>query len=112
MKRSSLALLVIALAALWAAGPASAETKTETFRFPVEVKGYQVKQDMTFGVEHPKVDGCITGMSANVVDADGTPVPIQRLMLHHIVFAKLGAQNPACPQFTGFDASQKLPGLA
>jgi plastocyanin len=107
-----MALLVVALAALWVAGPAAAETKTDTFRFPVEVKGYQVKQDMTFGAEHPKVDGFITGMSANVVDANGTPVPIQRLMLHHIVFSKLGAQNPACAQFTGFDANTKLPGLA
>src|SRR3954469_25238287 len=89
-----------------------AATKTETFRFPVEVKGYQVKQDMTYGVPHPKVDGFITGMSANVVNADGTPVPIQRLMLHHIVFSKLFTKNPACSQFTGFDAATKLPGLA
>jgi plastocyanin len=78
----------------------------------VSVDGYQVKQDMTFGVDHPKVDGSITGMSVDVVDANGTPVPIQRLMLHHIVFSKLGVQNPACAQFTGFDANQKLPGLA
>ncbi|MEA2441907.1 MAG: hypothetical protein QOH76_3331, partial [Thermoleophilaceae bacterium] len=113
MKRTSLAaLLVIALAALWAAAPAMAGTKTETFRFPVEVKGYQVKQDMTYGVQHPKVDGFITGMSANVVNEDGSPVPIQRLMLHHIVFSKLFSQNPACAQFTGFDAATKLPGLA
>jgi plastocyanin len=105
-------LLLLAAVLLWAAAPAMAGTKTETFKFPVEVKGYQVKQDMTFGVEHPKVDGYITGMSANVVDADGTPVPIQRLMLHHIVFAKLGVQNAACPHFTGFDAGQQLPGLA
>lgn len=105
-------LLVVTAAFLLAAAPAAAETKTDTFRFPVEVKGYQVKQDMTFGVEHPHVDGYITGMSANVVDADGTPVPINRLMLHHIVFAQLGAQNPICSQYTGFDANQKLPGLA
>ena len=71
MKRTTLAaLLAIAIAALWAA-PAMAASKTETFRFPVEVKGYQVKQDMTYGVQHPKVDGHIVGMSANVVDEDG-----------------------------------------
>src|SRR3954462_11901074 len=96
---------------LCAAGPAAAEQKTETFRYPVEVKGYQVRQEMT-GADHPKVDGFITGMSVDIVDADGTPVPIQRLMLHHIVFSTLGEQNPQCPQFTGFDATQKLPGLA
>jgi plastocyanin len=112
VKRTALAaMLAVALAALWAA-PAMAETKTETYRFPVEVKGYQVKQDMTYGVQHPKVDGHITGMSANIVNADGSPVPIQRLMLHHIVFSKLFSKNPACSQFTGFDANQKLPGLA
>jgi plastocyanin len=108
--------LVLALAAavlLCAAGPASAASgqKTETFRYPVTVKGYQVKQEMT-RAEHPAVDGFITHMSVNIVDKDGTPVPIQRLMLHHIVFSKLGAPNPQCRQFTGFDADQHLPGLA
>src|SRR5437764_15467942 len=103
MKRLLPALVVLAL--LCVAAPASAETKTETFRFPVQVKGYQVKQEMTYGVQHPQVDGFITGMSVNVVDADGTPVPIQRLMLHHVVFSKLFVQNPACSQFTGFDAN-------
>src|SRR4051794_2117015 len=96
---------------LWAAGPAAAEQKTETFRYPVEVKGYQVRQEMT-PAEHPKVNGFITAMSVDIVDANGTPVPIQRLMLYHIVFAKLGEPNPQCPQFTGFDSAQKLPGLA
>ncbi|MEA2437969.1 MAG: hypothetical protein QOF65_2525 [Thermoleophilaceae bacterium] len=110
MKRLFLALLLLGL--LCTAAPASAETKTETFRFPVEVKGYQVKQEMTAGVEHPHVDGHIVGMSTNIVNADGSPVPIQRLMLHHIVFSKLGEQNPLCAQYTGFDANQKLPGLA
>src|SRR5437763_1331357 len=111
MKRTILALAAAA-AALITAAPASAETKTEVFRFPVDVQGYQVKQEMTFGVAHPNVDGFITGMAVNVVDADGTPVPIQRIMLHHIVFSKVGVQNPACQSFTGFDARTKFPGLA
>jgi plastocyanin len=111
VKRTSLPLLVIALAALWAAGPASAEVKTETFRYPVDVKGYQVKQEIT-GAQHPKVDGHIVGMSANVVDADGTPVSIKRLMLHHIVFAKLGQAPTGCDHYTAFDANQTLPPAA
>ena len=110
MKRLLPALVLLAL--LCVAAPALAETKTETYRFPVEVKGYQVKQEMTSGVEHPHVNGHIVGMSTNIVNADGSPVPIQRLMLHHIVFSKLGEQNPLCAQYTGFDANQKLPGLA
>jgi len=36
-------------------------------------------------------------------------VPIQRLMLHHIVFSVVGKQNPACQTFTGFDPKTKFP---
>src|SRR3954465_6004018 len=107
MKRLLPALLLFVL--LYAAAPASAEVKTETFRFPVTVKGYQVKQEMTFGVQHPNVDGYIVGWSTNVVNADGSAVPIQRLMLHHIVFSQLGQQNPLCKSYKGFDANQTLP---
>jgi plastocyanin len=107
----ALALASAAAAVLCTAGPAFAQPQTETFRQPVTVKGYQVKQTMT-PAAHPKVDGYITAMSVDIVNADGTPVPIQRLMLHHIVFAKLGDPNPQCPRFTGFDSSQHLPGLA
>src|SRR3954468_12778951 len=110
MKRLLPALLLFVL--LYAAAPAAADFKTETFRFPVNVKGYQVKQEMTYGVAHPQVDGHIVGMSTNVVNADGSPVPIQRLMLHHIVFSQLFVQNPLCPNYRGFDANQTLPGLA
>ncbi len=111
MKRV-LVVVAAVVAALWAAGPAAAESKTDTFRYPVEVKGYQVRQEMT-PADHPHVDGFITAMKVDIVDADGTPVPIQRLMLHHIVFSKLGDPNPQCHNFTGFDASgPKLPGLA
>ena len=67
MARRALILAVLALLAT--AAPAAAETKTETFRFPVQVKGYQVKQEMTYGVQHPQVDGFITGMSVNVSPA-------------------------------------------
>src|SRR3954451_10634555 len=111
LRRLSIPVL-IAAAALIAAAPAMAETKTETFRFPVAVKGYQVKQEMTFGVQHPQVDGHVTGMSVNVVDEDGTAVPISRLMLHHIVFLTLAQPNTACKDYTAFDANQKLPALA
>jgi plastocyanin len=110
MKRLLLALLLLVL--LYAAAPATAEVKTETFRFPVTVKGYQVKQEMTVGAQHPHVDGYITGFSTNIVNADGSAVPIQRLMLHHIVFSKLGDPNPLCPRYVGFDANQTLPGAA
>jgi plastocyanin len=107
-----LLLLSTAVVVLWAAAPAMADDQTtETFRYPVTVNGYQVRQEMT-PAEHPKVNGFITAMSVDIVDANGKPVPIQRLMLHHIVFSKIGEQNPQCKNFTGFDASQKFPGIA
>ena len=107
----ALVLASTAVVALCAAAPASAEVKTETFRQKVTVSGYQVKQEMT-PAEHPKVDGFITAMSVDIVDEDGTPVPIDRLMLHHIVFSKLGDKNPQCENFRGFNYDQQLPGLA
>src|SRR4051794_14228745 len=89
-----------------------AETKTETFRFPVDVKGYQVKQDMTINVDHPKVDGHITGMGVDGGGEHGTPVAVSRLMLHRLVCLNVGQQNSASKKFTAFDANQNLPGLA
>ena len=105
-------MLATAAALLTSAAPALAAERTETFRMPVEVAGYQVKQEYSFNVERPKVDGYITGMSADVVDADGKPVSIKRLMLHHIVFSAFtGRQNSTCPEFTSWDSKTKLPGL-
>jgi plastocyanin len=109
--RRAIALAAITVGVLVAAQPASAEVSTETFRFPISVKGYQVKQDISLA-EAPKVDGHITAMSVDVVDEDGTPVQIDRLMLHHIVFLKFGAANPQCDEFRAFDYKQKLPGVA
>ncbi len=113
MKRFRRALLFATAVSLSAcAAPALATEHTETFRFPVEVKGYQVKQETTFDIARPKVDGHITRMSTDVVDAKGNPVPIRRLMLHHIVFsAYTGRTNSACPEFTSWDNKTRLPGL-
>ncbi|MFL5782882.1 MAG: hypothetical protein ACJ760_16310, partial [Thermoleophilaceae bacterium] len=91
------------LAALALAPGASAATHTKTYDFPVSMKPYEVRQTLNF-VERPNVDGFITAMSVNVVNADGTPVPIQRLMLHHIVFFQIGQLNPTCSSFTGYDS--------
>ena len=87
---------------------ASAEVKTETFTTKaVTVAGYEVQQNFMFPVDHPQWDdddhGYITHMEVDVVDADGNPVPIQRLMLHHIVFANVSAQDRTCTSITGFD---------
>jgi plastocyanin len=102
--RSIALLAATVLAALVLAPPsASAATHTKSFDVPVALKPYQVVQT-TSRVPRPNVDGFITAMSVNVVDRDGTPVPIQRLMLHHVVFMALGKLNPMCDSVTGYDS--------
>jgi plastocyanin len=118
MRRISVALAAAGLALLLAA-PANAEIKTETFKYgPVEVNGYQVKlNDLEFATPHPDVDGFITRIDVDVVDGNGKSVPIQRIMLHHIVFGNIGKnfgdrRDATCNQFTNFDSRTKLPALA
>jgi plastocyanin len=110
------ALLVL----LGAASPAAAEVRTETFRVgPIEVGGYEVKQQqLDFDIPKPAVDGHVTRMEVDVVDADGSRVPISRLMLHHIVFLNAGStigakQDATCPQgITGLDSRTVFPNVA
>jgi hypothetical protein len=91
-------LLALALLAL-AAAPAQAEVRTHKLRYgPIDVAGYQVKQDLSFDVPAPKVDGFITAMDVDVVDARGRKVPIDRLMLHHVVFGQPRADARLTPR--------------
>ncbi|MGH2960736.1 MAG: cupredoxin domain-containing protein [Solirubrobacterales bacterium] len=85
--------------------PSSASAAVETFTQrvgPVQVGGYEVKQSV-LPAPHEEIDGYVTNMEVDVVNADGTPVPIQRLMLHHIVFANLNRQDATCDSIVGFD---------
>ena len=97
-----LALLTLALA-LVAAAPASAALKTYKLRMgPVTMGGYQVKQNTDY-VKAPDVNGYIVGMKATVVDKKGRAIPIQRIMLHHVLFVNRGVKDGdrhdgACPQ--------------
>ena len=110
------ALAAMAVASLAGAAPATAELRTETFRYgPVTIGPYQVLQsDLALSIPKPAADGFITNMEVDVVDPDGSQVPINRLMLHHIVFANLGAQigqnhEGTCTTFTAFDSTSKIP---
>jgi plastocyanin len=61
----------------------------------VTVSGYEVKRG-TVGIPKPQgVTGHITKMEVDVADANG-PIPIDRLMLHHIVFSNTAATDAAC----------------
>jgi plastocyanin len=102
MKRWS-AMLAGLLGLLLAPSAASAAVTTYTERVgPIQVGGYEVKQSVALA-PHADVDGKITSMEVDVVNEDGSQVPISRLMLHHIVFANLDRQDATCDSIVGFD---------
>lgn len=106
MKRCALVFLVLSgLVLAAAATPALAASHTRSFDFPVQMDPFQVKQTTNL-IQTPEADGFITGMSVNVVDKSGAPVPIRRLMLHHIVFAEVGRPDLTCQNkpFIGYDS--------
>ena len=72
---------------------------------PITVAGYEVKQDIAALVPKPPVDGAITRFATDVVDENEVPIPINRLMLHHIVFTNLSRGDRTCTGngFAGFD---------
>jgi plastocyanin len=102
------ALVFSALALLALPPAASAVTETKTYTLPVSSAGYEVKQGIMFA-PHPDVDGYVTRMEVDVVDENGQQVPIQRLMLHHIVFLNLNRPDRTCSNFTLFDNRTTLP---
>ena len=75
------------------------------------VLGYEVKQNTTFNIPEPiGVDGHITHMEVDLVDQSFAPVPISRLMLHHIVFLNASKFSDAtCGGYAGFGEEQLVP---
>ena len=60
------------------------------------IGGYEVRQ-WELAVPTPAEDGFITHMETDVIDdVTGDQVPIQRLMLHHIVFVNVNHQDATC----------------
>jgi plastocyanin len=100
--RARVVVAAAALGLLVAAAPASAGVHTYKLRFgPIALGGYQVKQNSD-PVRNPRVNGYITRMRAHVVDRRGRDIPIQRLMLHHVLFTNRGVRDGdrhdgACP---------------
>lgn len=78
--------------------------RTFTYRQgPLTVGPYQVRytSKATKDIKAPDMDGYIVWMHARVVDASGQPIPVRRLMLHHIVYKDLGRydgekHDPVC----------------
>jgi plastocyanin len=99
---AALAVLAILGAALHPGGAHAAE-QTLVFRSAaITIPGYGVAQSYAL-VPSPTLDGYVTSMSADVVDANGASVPITRVMLHHVVFAKLGTPDATCSRFRDYD---------
>ena len=117
-RRAWLASAAIAgLVWLGAASPAHAQQLT--FRYgPIAVRPYSVdERDAAYDIPKPNVDGFVTSMEAHLVDANGARVPVQRVMLHHVIFSNAGSRlgdkrNPTCGRITMFDGVTQVPGLS
>jgi plastocyanin len=97
---------------------AGAEQKTYTYTTgPLTVEPYQVLQNnFDYGIPRPPGAGSIVHMETDLVDKKGAPIPIQRLMLHHIVFFNLGAtlgakKDPTCDSITALDSKSQIPAM-
>lgn len=118
MGRTAWAGVLAVLALALGAAPADAAVQERVLRYgPVALGPYEVhREEVTYGVPAPEVDGWLTAIRADVVDAAGRPVPIARTMLHHIVLANTGTrlgerQDATCDGFTLFDGERRLPRL-
>lgn len=95
-------------------GAAGSSSDWTCFWGPVDVAGYEVRQEVTGGIPKPPVDGAITHMDVDVTNVHGRPMSIKRLMLHHIVFLNAGErfgdkQDATCDRITMFDARTTVP---
>lgn len=104
-------LLATVAGLLLAPAVASASVENYTLQAgPIAVEGYGVEQGFALAPS-PPVNGSITNMDVEIVDADGSPVPIQRMMLHHIVFLNLARRDATCETFTFWDGTSKFTGF-
>jgi hypothetical protein len=96
-------VLVGALLALCAPSGALAAVNTIVLQSsPITIGPFGVARDVQ-RVDSPSVDGAVVGMSADVVDLAGNPVPNAQVMLHHVVFVKVLHPDYTCSTFTGYD---------
>lgn len=115
MRRAVLAAL-LACALL----PATAQAEEVlTYRYgPIAIGPYEVNlRELVPDLPKPAVDGYVTGMEANIVDANGAAVPISRVMLHHVVFGNLGRRvgdrkDAMCDRITMLDSRTQYPAYA
>ena len=85
------AILVLACAG-WAAPAQAALERVTARQGPFTLQPYQVRFDTsgTRRVRAPRLDGYLVRMHARVVDRRGRPIPVSRVMLHHLVYKNDG----------------------
>ena len=93
---SSVAALI---ALLGMAAPAQADRTISLKAGPYRLGGFETVRPKEI-VRTPPVNGYITRMHARLVDAEGQPVTIRHVMLHHVVFLNRGRfagdRKPKC----------------
>lgn len=97
--------LAAAAALLALSFPEGALAEVQTLVFdapPVTIGPYGVARGVQLAPS-PKVDGDVVAMKATLVDVLGNPVPHTDVMLHHVVFAKIGVPDATCARLTGYD---------
>ena len=103
MRLLAAGFVAVAFGALSLPGRAMAEVQTLVFdSSPVTIGPYGVERGVQLAPS-PKVGGYVVGLRASLVDVIGNPVPHTDVMLHHIVFAKLGVADTTCSSVRGFD---------
>lgn len=115
----TLGVAVAAFGLLALAGPARASQEL-TFRYgPISLNPTEVNQSTVLGsIPKPTVDGFITHMEADLVDASGQKIPPTTVMLHHVVFLNLGEPGKfdhhdwTCDIFRSLGGKIRFPALA
>jgi plastocyanin len=81
------------------AAPAQAAVERVTVRQgPLALDPYEVgfASAKTRRVRAPRLDGWIVKMHARVVDGRGRPMPVRRVMLHHVVYKNAARRDEVC----------------
>lgn len=96
--RARAAIPVVGLVLVLAAPANAAVEKVVVRQGPLAMNPYEVRYttQSTRSVRAPGLDGYLVRMRARVVDEAGTPIPVQRVMLHHVVYKTRGRRDPVC----------------
>src|SRR3954447_15273540 len=97
-----IAVLAVLLALVLGAAPASGAVRHYVIRSQAfRLNGFETILPKVW-TKTPRKDGYITSFYARLVYKDGRRVPIQKVMLHHIVFVDVGypggpVKTTSCP---------------